>query len=381
MQLRQVPIVYYHSVGPKLTKWYRNYLTLEVPFFEDQLRHFKHFYQTIHLTEYYAIRSNRIKGSRNPLVITFDDGYLDNWVWAFPLLKKYGLKATIFVNPEFVDPRPIVRPNLEAVWEGKISIKELPDNAYLSWEELKQMQNSGIIDIQSHTMSHNKYTVSDQLVDIHHPGADALYPIGIKYPERKPYYIGNKDFEHLLPYGTPFFEQASSVIAQRVKINPAFEEASIYALRSYNFDDYQFKEAFSCIKPLYDDYRQRNDLIVSKESSQEYQQRLQYEIIESKIVLEQKLNKPVDFLCWPHGDNNTTAHNVALEAGYLATTLGSRQKLPESIGRIPVRLGLSHSRNNRWLSRWKTRYKIGAYTKRFPYNFINRFYYFIKGYK
>ena len=38
-------------------------------------------------------------------MITFDDGYKDNWIFSFLLLKKYGFKSTIWINPEFIDPR------------------------------------------------------------------------------------------------------------------------------------------------------------------------------------------------------------------------------------------------------------------------------------
>ena len=41
----------------------------------------------------------------NSISIQFDDGYLDSFTFAFPLLRKYKLKATIWVNPDFVDFR------------------------------------------------------------------------------------------------------------------------------------------------------------------------------------------------------------------------------------------------------------------------------------
>ena len=43
---------------------------------------------------------------------------------------------------------------------------------------------------------------------------------------------------------------------------------------------------------------------------------------ESKRIIENELNKKVEFCCWPHGDNNDFAHQAALELGYKATTVG-----------------------------------------------------------
>lgn len=72
----------------------------------------------------------------------------------------------------------------------------------------------------------------------------------------------------------------------------------------------------------------------------------------------------MEFLCWPHGDHNATAHQLAIQGGYLATTSGSKQNTPDCLERIPTRIGIFHVRHNRLLSLLKVRYKLGCYLGR-----------------
>jgi len=76
--------------------------------------------------------SGEIELPDKPVLITFDDGYDDNYLNAFPILKGYGIRATIFIVPAFV---------------GKKN--------YLTWEQIKEMSDNGI-SIQSHTLNHTK---------------------------------------------------------------------------------------------------------------------------------------------------------------------------------------------------------------------------------
>ncbi len=67
-----------------------------------------------------------------PVIITFDDGYLDNYTHLYPLLQKYQVKATIFVVCHSID-------HLETS---------------MTSEQVKELSDSGLVSIQSHTVNH-----------------------------------------------------------------------------------------------------------------------------------------------------------------------------------------------------------------------------------
>ena len=68
---------------------------------------------------------------QNTVIISFDDGYTSNYEIAYPLLKKYGLKAEINVITSLIDDE--TRTN------------------FCSWDQLREMEDSGIVEIGSHT--------------------------------------------------------------------------------------------------------------------------------------------------------------------------------------------------------------------------------------
>ena len=352
IRIRNIPVVYYHSVGPVVSNWYRNFLTLNPETFRKHLEYFSRNYTIISLKELWLIKTGQLSPVSKPLVITFDDGYSDNFTWAFPLLKRYGIKATIFVSPAFIDERDIRR-----------RANDIP--GFLSWSEIKVMMESGLVEIGSHTLTHAKYFVSDCIKDFHHPGRDILHPAINIYPERRIDHIGDPSFEKILPYGFPIFKEASAVTARRVKINQDFIKECLARLSGYDFSRYDFRTAYGIIEDIYLRYRNSNTIITSLESDEEYVERLQEEIYGSKSILENKLGQKVKFLCWPHGDTNELAQRMALDAGYLMTTKGKAKGIPEDdTTRIPERIGVNFSNPG---TRFKTIFRLRALSGEFPY--------------
>jgi peptidoglycan/xylan/chitin deacetylase (PgdA/CDA1 family) len=97
----------------------------------------------------------------NPVAVTFDDGYLDNWSYAFPMLVHFEVPATIFIITSKVgEGKP--RPNLEDVRAETLTREALDreyretgeDGSYLNWSELSMMQASGLVSLAGHSHTH-----------------------------------------------------------------------------------------------------------------------------------------------------------------------------------------------------------------------------------
>lgn len=132
---RGVPVLYYHSVDPSE----RNEVTISPERLKSQLQYIKdQGYTTLTMTELENYILNNKEIPEKSIVITFDDGYTDNYINAFPILKELDMKASIFVITEGID-----------------------SGYYLSTEQLKEMSSNGI-DIISHTYSH-PYLVNPKL--------------------------------------------------------------------------------------------------------------------------------------------------------------------------------------------------------------------------
>ncbi len=88
-----VPILTYHSVEPSSN----NDLTVEVSKFERQLKMLKKLgYKTLSLDQFLCWKNGECDKPNHSVLITFDDGYLNNYEYAFKLLKEYDFNAVVF---------------------------------------------------------------------------------------------------------------------------------------------------------------------------------------------------------------------------------------------------------------------------------------------
>lgn len=105
---------------------------------------------------------------KRPILITADDGYLCNYTKAYPILKKYNAQATFFVTSLYV---------------GVTN-----EHEHFTWEQAKEMEASGLIDIQSHTHGHTLMNALDK--------TDVSYEIQKSFGDIEKY-LGKRDVKVL----------------------------------------------------------------------------------------------------------------------------------------------------------------------------------------
>lgn len=126
-----IPILYYHSVYDNAKK---DEVVIDPNKFREQMKYLKdNGYITLTLKEVYNYIKNNEKVPEKSVAITFDDGWVDNYDNAFPVLKEFGFKATIFTITDLIDTHHL----------------------YLKSDQIKEMSDYGI-DFGSHTLNHDK---------------------------------------------------------------------------------------------------------------------------------------------------------------------------------------------------------------------------------
>ena len=139
----KVPVICYHNIAtqeekdkfPDEADW-----IITVENFEEHLQYLqKHNYKTLTTQEFYEWKQGKIELPYKSVLITFDDGFLSNYHYAFPLLKKYNMNATVFVAGEFIEA------STEKEWTGNVK-------TYMSKEILEKVKEEyPNIEICSHS--------------------------------------------------------------------------------------------------------------------------------------------------------------------------------------------------------------------------------------
>lgn len=149
-----VPVLMYHHVSPN-----PGLVTVSPPAFQAHMQWLaKHGYTALSSEQFAAFLAGQPAPNKSVL-ITFDDGYLDNFMHAFPILRENGLRAIIFAVTGWIsDGQP--RSDAECPGHSECTRRiqsGTADSVMLRWSEIEQMESTSVCEIHSHTHTHTRW--------------------------------------------------------------------------------------------------------------------------------------------------------------------------------------------------------------------------------
>jgi len=291
--LKPLIVLYYHRVLP-----FKGY-DIDMGGFEWGLSFLKRRFDVVPPEILFDLRKG-FKLKKTSVLLTFDDGFLDNYVYAFPILESFGLRALLFVITSKITHR---NPNKTIVeTDRNVFIPGIDETAlydstkgnlseFLSWEELKIMKSNKTFEIGSHSHSHMKVFISDKVEGIWKDKTSTHW-----------------SYEYALSgepkVGYPIFPMGSELSYKRF---------------------YPKREFLETVRALYLECRDEKETIEKAnkikdkgyfETEEEYKRRITENLKNSKLLISENLGFNTPFLSWPWGEYSKTSTEIARELGF-----------------------------------------------------------------
>ena len=149
---REIAIVMYHSVSNRhsiseegeISPW-----TITEDEFRADMEYLRtHGYEPVYMSDLIAYVDGRKALPNRAVVLTFDDGYLNNLSAMLPILKEYGYRATVSIVGSYID------------YQSGLP-QESADN-FMTWEQIETLYASGCIELANHTWAMHKRTAENE---------------------------------------------------------------------------------------------------------------------------------------------------------------------------------------------------------------------------
>lgn len=130
----KVPILTYHFIAnnPNPKDRARDSLSVPPDKFEAQMDYLsQNGYTPITLDTLYGIYNGLAGAPAKPVILTFDDGYIDFYTNAFPILRRFNFHAVSFIPTGLIG-----------------------GSYYMNWDQIKEIQASGLVNFESHSVTH-----------------------------------------------------------------------------------------------------------------------------------------------------------------------------------------------------------------------------------
>ena len=288
-------------------------------------------YLTLSTDEYVAILRGQRKPPERAVLLTFDDGRGSVWSVAAPLLRRHGMKATVFLVPGRMRSGEAPGPTIDdaPVARGRPApelARESGERALMSWEEVEALARGGLVDFQSHTHRHARVHTAPQLAGFSTPRSRQGYDAFDQPLVRS---CGQDLLGEHVPLGTPLLRsapRASEVLrffedeAPRARCVELVAENGGEGFFARADWERRLREALRGVR-----------LGGREETPAERAAELTLELAASRRAIEERTGRPVVHLCYPWHAAGPTARRLAAEAGYETSFCGKVNGVPVTL--------------------------------------------------
>jgi hypothetical protein len=285
--------------------------------FEEQLLFlYNNSYRTLKADELYEFLIGSKPIPEKSVMLTFDDGWKNLYTIAYPLLKKYKMSAVCFLIPGLISL------DNKNVSESRVGQRGVDSDILCSWNSIKEMHSSGIIDFQSHSMYHTQIFVSSAIDDFFYPTFDN-YPYNFNIPLLR--IDGTENISRETWLGTPIYKHASKFAGKKRYFDDQnLREYCIEYVRMNGSKDFfknpnWRKKLFARVQVFNNNHKNTGYF----ETEKEYNENIFNDFSESKEAIEKQLpGKLVNHFCYPWWEGSMPAVEASKKAGYLSNFWG-----------------------------------------------------------
>ena len=109
--MNYLSIVMYHYVRPIKNSEYPGIKGLEFDLFKQQLQFFKENFHVVTMEQVIDSLDGRCELPENPILLTFDDGYIDHYRYVYPMLKEFGMQGSFFLPSQIIKEHKVLDVN------------------------------------------------------------------------------------------------------------------------------------------------------------------------------------------------------------------------------------------------------------------------------
>ncbi|HMO04858.1 MAG TPA: polysaccharide deacetylase family protein [Kiritimatiellia bacterium] len=232
------------------------------------------------------------------VMLTFDDGERSLYEVAFPILQRYGLRAVNFIVPGMIHASPAERPAIGKAW--------------CTWEEVRAMHHSGVIDFQSHTLWHERMFTGETPLDF---WREDLFTDGLLVD--RPRVCTNGQDTLLAEWGAPLYPMAPRMMdALKFIDRDDIRRACIEHVARQGGAAFFHKDGWRA--ELESVWRTAKGAQPAGgfETAEEQRVAILDSLIRSRSMLEGQLQREVRHLAYPWAMGGTLARRLSEEAGY-----------------------------------------------------------------